>query len=95
LQQAIPYAAPEHQRMKLNQKHCKQCGCLRMALAPSPNHAFWLLLSIVTAGAGAIGWIIAVLPSLREWRCATCGSLDVANPDDTTIPRDPPRSDES
>jgi len=66
--------------MKTSQRHCEQCGCLRLAVAPAPNHAFWLLLTLVTAGIGAIFWLIAALPAPRQWRCSTCGSLATSPP---------------
>ena len=59
--------------IQLSKGYCNDCESSVLAVREAPNHALWLLISIVSLGIGIIGWIIVGLRPV-VWRCAQCGT---------------------
>ncbi len=53
--------------------YCRTCGKATLHIEDQTNHLLHLLLSVLTAGAWIIVWILAAA-SFRKPRCTICGT---------------------
>ena len=56
-------------------KFCKICQRATLHEQPSMSTGWGCLLTILTSGLFLLVWIpMAILDSLKKWRCQTCGA---------------------